>query len=381
MYICARNLVQSRTGRALIAIRDHPIAASAMGINVSLYKALTFGVSALYTGVAGALGAIAIAFVAPDSFTFVLAVALFVGLVVGGVGSIPGTLFGGCSSCSCRTSPSTSRRAWRGGLRDHPAAGHLSDADRLRGTGASRSARNWCNGALSAADMEEANAIESNACCWRPSQVLRPALRQPALAQKKYDAGANDTEIKIGNINPYSGPGLGLRPDRQDHRRLLQEGERRRRHQRPQDHLHHLRRRLFAAEGGRAGAQAGRERRGAAGVPAARHAVQHGDPEVHELQEGAAAVRRDRRDQVGRSARASRGPWAGSRPIRPKGGSTPPTSSRNHPNAKIGILYQNDDYGKDYVKGLEDGLGDKASMIIVRSSPTSPPIRPSTRRS
>jgi branched-chain amino acid transport system permease protein len=95
MYLCAANLVKSRTGRALIAIRDHPVAASAMGINVALYKSLTFGVSALYTGVAGALGAIAIAFVAPDSFTFVLAVALFVGLVVGGVASIPGTIAGG----------------------------------------------------------------------------------------------------------------------------------------------------------------------------------------------------------------------------------------------------------------------------------------------
>jgi branched-chain amino acid transport system permease protein len=95
MYVCAGNLVRSRTGRALIAIRDHPIAASAMGINVSLYKSLTFGMSALYTGVAGALGAIAISFVAPDSFTFTLAVALFVGLVVGGTGSIPGTFFGG----------------------------------------------------------------------------------------------------------------------------------------------------------------------------------------------------------------------------------------------------------------------------------------------
>jgi branched-chain amino acid transport system permease protein len=95
MYVCATNLVKSRTGRALVAIRDHPVAASAMGINVALYKSLTFGVSALYTGVAGALGAIAISFVAPDSFTFVLAVALFVGLVIGGVGSIPGTLVGG----------------------------------------------------------------------------------------------------------------------------------------------------------------------------------------------------------------------------------------------------------------------------------------------
>jgi branched-chain amino acid transport system permease protein len=95
MYVCAVNLVRSRTGRALVAIRENPIAASAMGINTALYKSLTFGVSALYTGVAGALGAIAVQFVAPDSFTIVLSIALFVGLVVGGVGSIPGTLVGG----------------------------------------------------------------------------------------------------------------------------------------------------------------------------------------------------------------------------------------------------------------------------------------------
>src|SRR5437763_12277003 len=95
LYVCAINLVRSRTGRAIIAIRENPIAASAMGINVSLYKSLTFGVSALYTGIAGALGAIAVQFVAPDSFTFFLSIALFVGLIVGGVGSIPGTLVGG----------------------------------------------------------------------------------------------------------------------------------------------------------------------------------------------------------------------------------------------------------------------------------------------
>ena len=95
LYACAVNLVRSRTGRAIMAIRDNPIAATAMGIDVALYKSLTFGVSALYTGVAGALGAIAVQFVAPDSFTFNLAIAMFVGLVIGGVGSIPGTLFAG----------------------------------------------------------------------------------------------------------------------------------------------------------------------------------------------------------------------------------------------------------------------------------------------
>jgi branched-chain amino acid transport system permease protein len=95
MFGAAANLVKSRTGRAIMAIRDNPIAAAAMGINLSLYKTLTFGVSAFYTGVAGALGALAVAFVAPDSFNFLLSVSFLVGLVIGGVGSIAGCLFGG----------------------------------------------------------------------------------------------------------------------------------------------------------------------------------------------------------------------------------------------------------------------------------------------
>ncbi len=94
LFLCAYNLVASRTGRAMKAIRDNSIAATAMGVNLSLYKSLTFGVSAFYTWVAGALGGIVVQFVAPDSFTFGLSVALFVGLVVGGVGSIAGALFG-----------------------------------------------------------------------------------------------------------------------------------------------------------------------------------------------------------------------------------------------------------------------------------------------
>ena len=94
MFWLARNLVRGRVGRALIAVRDHPIAAAAMGINLPQFKSLAFGVSAAYTGVAGALGAIAVAFVSPDSFTVQLAIALLVGLVVGGLTSIPGALFG-----------------------------------------------------------------------------------------------------------------------------------------------------------------------------------------------------------------------------------------------------------------------------------------------
>ncbi|QDM18529.1 branched-chain amino acid ABC transporter permease [Tardiphaga sp. vice352] len=94
IYVFSVNLLKSRSGRAMMAIRDNEIAASAMGVDVSLYKTLAFGVSAGITGVAGGLGGIAVQFVAPDGYTIQLAVALFLGMVVGGVGWLPGSLAG-----------------------------------------------------------------------------------------------------------------------------------------------------------------------------------------------------------------------------------------------------------------------------------------------
>ena len=94
IYIFSVNLLRSRSGRAFMAIRDNEIAASAMGIDVALYKTLAFGVSAGITGVAGGLGAIAVQFVAPDSYTITLAIQLFLGMVVGGVGWLPGSIVG-----------------------------------------------------------------------------------------------------------------------------------------------------------------------------------------------------------------------------------------------------------------------------------------------
>ena len=94
IYIASINLLRSRSGRAFMAIRDNEIAASAMGIDVALYKTLAFGVSAGITGVAGGLGAIAVQFVAPDGYSFTLAISLFLGMVVGGVGWLPGSFVG-----------------------------------------------------------------------------------------------------------------------------------------------------------------------------------------------------------------------------------------------------------------------------------------------
>jgi branched-chain amino acid transport system permease protein len=94
LFWLGANLLRGRVGRAIVAIRDNPIAATAMGVNSSLYKSLVFGVSAAYTGVAGALSASVIAYVAPDSFNIFLSITLLIGSVIGGLASISGAVFG-----------------------------------------------------------------------------------------------------------------------------------------------------------------------------------------------------------------------------------------------------------------------------------------------
>jgi branched-chain amino acid transport system permease protein len=94
MFVLAWNMLRGRIGRAMMAIRDQHIAAEAMGINTAMVKSLAFGVSAMYTGVAGALGAIAVQYVAPDSFNIFLSIVFLIGIVIGGLASISGAIFG-----------------------------------------------------------------------------------------------------------------------------------------------------------------------------------------------------------------------------------------------------------------------------------------------
>jgi branched-chain amino acid transport system permease protein len=94
LFVIGWNLLRARSGRALVAIRDHSMAAAAMGIDTAFHKTAAFGISAMYTGVAGALGAIVTQFVAPDSFPIFLSISFIVGIVVGGIASISGAVFG-----------------------------------------------------------------------------------------------------------------------------------------------------------------------------------------------------------------------------------------------------------------------------------------------
>jgi len=89
-----RNMIQSRVGRAIVSIREHPIASSAMGINAAYYKTVTFGISAMYTGIGGALSAFAVGHIAPDSFTFFLSISFIIGVTIGGNASIAGPFIG-----------------------------------------------------------------------------------------------------------------------------------------------------------------------------------------------------------------------------------------------------------------------------------------------
>ena len=88
------NLLRAPTGRAFMAIRDSEIAAQSMGVSLARYKALAFSASAFLAGVAGALFAHKIGYLSPDIFTALLSIQLLTLVVVGGVGSIHGAIFG-----------------------------------------------------------------------------------------------------------------------------------------------------------------------------------------------------------------------------------------------------------------------------------------------
>jgi branched-chain amino acid transport system permease protein len=94
LTLAARNLMKTRVGRAFIAIRDAEIAAETMGVNLLFYKTLAFAVSAFYAGVAGGLYAFVLRFIEPEIFTLLMSIMFLAMVVVGGLGSIFGSIAG-----------------------------------------------------------------------------------------------------------------------------------------------------------------------------------------------------------------------------------------------------------------------------------------------
>ena len=92
VVFCCQNLINSKHGRAVIAIRDNEIAAKAMGINVTFYKLLIFIVAAFFAGVAGVLYGSTIGTIRQETFSFNYSIEILVMVVLGGMGSINGSL-------------------------------------------------------------------------------------------------------------------------------------------------------------------------------------------------------------------------------------------------------------------------------------------------
>jgi branched-chain amino acid transport system permease protein len=96
MLLFARNLVRGRLGRAFLALRDNERAAAAMGVNLARYKTIAFAISALYTGLAGALSAFIVGFLDPQEFSFFLSIQFITIIILGGLASLLGSVLGAC---------------------------------------------------------------------------------------------------------------------------------------------------------------------------------------------------------------------------------------------------------------------------------------------
>ena len=92
--IFAKNLTRTKTGRAFVAIRDRDISAEVMGVNLARYKVVSFVISSFYAGVAGSLYAHHAGFIGPDHFTFFVSIEYVAMIIVGGMGTIPGAIYG-----------------------------------------------------------------------------------------------------------------------------------------------------------------------------------------------------------------------------------------------------------------------------------------------
>jgi len=94
LYIAAANLMRSRDGRAFVAVRDHYLSAEVMGINLTKYRILSFGISSFYAGIGGALYGHYLGFVSAEGFTILLSIQFLGIIIIGGLGSVMGAMLG-----------------------------------------------------------------------------------------------------------------------------------------------------------------------------------------------------------------------------------------------------------------------------------------------
>lgn len=94
LYLGASNLMRSRDGRALIAVRDHYLSAEMMGVNLTKYRTMAFGISSFYAGIAGALYAHYIGYMSVEGLDILFSIQFLAMIIIGGLGSVMGSLLG-----------------------------------------------------------------------------------------------------------------------------------------------------------------------------------------------------------------------------------------------------------------------------------------------
>ena len=94
MFLMAANLMRTRDGRALVAVRDHYLSAEMMGIKLAYYRTLSFGIASFYAGIGGALYAHYLLFVSVEAFTILFSIQFLGMVIIGGLGSVMGSLMG-----------------------------------------------------------------------------------------------------------------------------------------------------------------------------------------------------------------------------------------------------------------------------------------------
>ncbi len=94
MFLAAANLMRTRDGRALIAVRDHYLSAEMMGVNLAYYRTLSFGIASFFAGVAGALYAHYLLFVSVEAFNILYSIQFLAMIIIGGLGSVMGSMMG-----------------------------------------------------------------------------------------------------------------------------------------------------------------------------------------------------------------------------------------------------------------------------------------------
>jgi branched-chain amino acid transport system permease protein len=94
MYVWGSNLMRTRDGRALVAVRDHYLSAEVMGINLNKYRLLSFGVSSFYAGIGGAMAGHYLGYVSAEGFTIFLSIQFLAMIIIGGLGTVMGSMLG-----------------------------------------------------------------------------------------------------------------------------------------------------------------------------------------------------------------------------------------------------------------------------------------------